>query len=136
MSLAALLNYHYFTLQTNEGADNVRGGLNRKEAWMDEAVNLKGHFQSVEGKREELNESYGRSDLEVKWILFHNYTQYDINTGKRLLIMKNPFHRLNKDVITDIRVFKVISRKEPVALRNYLTLFEIYLYEITRQTVL
>jgi len=134
MSLDTLLNFHFFTIQTNEGADNVRGGINRKEGWMDEAVDLKGHFQAVEGKREELRSDYARVDLEVKWILFHNYTDYDIHPGKRILIMRNPFHQLNWDNKDDIRIFKIISRKEPVALRNYLTLFEIYLHEITRQT--
>lgn len=136
MSLANFLKDHYFTLQTNEAAGNVKGGINRKEGWVNEAENLNGHLQSVEGKREELRTDYNRVDLEVKWILFHNYQQYDIHTGKRILVMRNPLLVVNFNDKENIRVFKIISRKEPVRRAKTVILYEIYLHEITRQSIL
>jgi hypothetical protein len=135
MSLKQLLNWHYFTVQTNEHAINQDGAIDRKGGWISKYENLKGHLQSVEGKRSDEVLDYAIKELEIKYILFHNHTNVFIKNinSYRILTWINPKIKIeNYQDLDNIRIFKIISLKEPVALRGRKTIFEVYLEEVLR----
>jgi hypothetical protein len=133
MSLLKLLNWHYFTVQTNEGTANQDGALNRKDGWVSIYENLKGHLQAAPGHRNEEVLDFHIKELEVRFILFHNYTNKEIKTNKRILTWVNPKLPISdyNDKV-NIRIFNIVDIKEPVAIRGKKTLFELHLEEILR----
>lgn len=146
MSLISLLKWHKFTVQTNEyAAQSVTGSIQRKDAWINvpNALNINGHLQNTieSGKRGKDNTilEYGIRELEIYWTIFHNHvflSEIPVDTGHRILVHKNPRSPIDLSKPEDIRVFEVISAKEPVSLRQRgLTLFEIYLKQIFRQSI-
>lgn len=135
MSLHQLLRWHRFTVQTNEHAVNQDGAIDRKGGWVTLYENLYGHLQAVEGKRSEEVLDYHIKEFEVKYILFHSHTKLFIRdiTSYRILTWIDPRKKINNYTdINNIRIFKGISAKEPVAIRGSKTIFEIYLEEVLR----
>lgn len=141
MSLFRLLRWHRFTIQTNEFAVNQGGAIDRRGGWINEFENLYCQLQAVSTNKNDERLDYHIAELEVKYILFHNYTdKYNKQNvkNKRILVWADP--RLPITDFTDkvnIRVFNIISDKEPVAKRGSKTIFELYLEEVLRprQTV-
>lgn len=133
MSLQKLLKWHYFTVQTNEGTVNDGGALTRKHGWLNLYENLRGHLQTVPSQRNDENLQFHRKTVEVHNILFHGYTDKEIATNKRILVWNNPKLPIEHwDDIPNIRIFNIISIKEPVALRGNKTLFELHLEEVLK----
>lgn len=133
MSLIKLLNWHYFTIQTNEATINEGGALNRRDGWITLYENLKGHLQSIPGHKNDESLDFHRKDLEIRYILWHNYTDKEIKTNKRILTWVNPKLPINNwDDKVNIRIFNIVSIKEPVALRGKKTLFELHLEEVLK----
>lgn len=144
MSLRTLLKWHKFTVQTNQyAAQSETGSIQRKDAWitLDNALNIHGHLQNtVEGgKRGKDNTilEYGIRELEIYWTIFHKHKFLaEIGPGHRILVHVDPRLPIDFNKPEDIRIFEVISPREPVALRQRnLTLFEVYLKQIFRQSL-
>ena len=134
MSLSKLLKWHYFTVQTNEGTANQDGALNRKDGWANLYINLKGHLQAIPSAKNDEVLDYNIKELCFRYILFHNYIDREISSNKRILVWSNPkLPIVDFNDKVNIRVFKIISLKEPVALRGKKTLFEIELEETVRK---
>ena len=133
MSLLKLLNWHYFTVQTNEAVINEGGALNRRDGWLNLYENLKGHLQSQPGQRNDEVLDYKRAELEIRHILWHNYTNKEINKSKRILVWSNPKLKIqNYKDVNNIRIFKITSIKEPVAIRGKKIIFELHLEEVIK----
>jgi len=139
MALKKLLKWHRFSLQTNEFVvKDDTGSLNRKDGWITTHENLHGHLQVARSnsRRDNTVDYYGIVEQEISHILFHNYASLDIKENYRILVNKsNPkFVISDFEVNSEIRIFQFVGNREPVSLRR-LTLFELYLKEITRQSL-
>jgi len=142
MALKALLRWHYFTVQTIEAAPIDQGGaVNRSSAgYVTKYTDIKGHLQSTltssSKGRNDVVVKFGLREFEIYWTLYHNNIEIQniLNSGHRILIHKDPRKPLPGDK-TLIRIFEVISAREPVAIRGKKTLFEVYLKEVKHQKV-
>jgi len=133
MSLHKLLTWHYFTVQTNEATINEGGALNRRDGWVNLYENLRGHLQTVAGQKNDEVLEYKRAELEVRHILWHNYTNKEISKNKRIVMWSEPRLKIQSfDDKVNIRIFNIVSIKEPVAIRGKKTLFELHLEEILK----
>lgn len=146
MSLRSLLKWHKFVVQTNQYiGQSETGSLQRKDGWITVPKSVEqewwhGQLQNtVEGRQGRNNTvtEYGIRELELYWTIFHNHKELaTLSPAKRILININPKLSIDFTKPQDIRIFEVISAREPVALRERsLTLFEVYLKQIFRQSL-
>ncbi len=141
MSLRQLLKWHYFSIQTNEGAGkDTSGAFNRKDHQQFTHKNLKGHLQASMSNRSQgsVIREYSKLELETTHILFHKFTDLNLSPGEKVLVNKtNPKKQITDfNDPSDIRIFNVIDNREPVALRQRgLIVVETLLKEITRQSI-
>lgn len=145
MSLRSLLKRHYFSVQTNihTGRDSA-GALKLRDDWATIHENLQCHLQAVSSSsskgRNDVITTFGKPELELSHVIWHNSTTLDLSASHRLLIAKNAEEQidftttLTKD---DLRIFDVVSPREPVVFRQIRskTLFEIYLMQNPRASL-
>lgn len=142
MSLRKLLNWHYFSVQTikHAGRDSA-GAIDRKNQWITTRQNLKGHLQaqmsSTSKGRDDVILDYGKPELELSHVLWHNYTDLTLTPDERIII--NPNAELTIDFTTtltkeSVMILNIVSPREPVVRRRLSnrTIFEVYLKQATR----
>lgn len=152
MSLKGLLRWHYFSVQENITRETQLsdGSLDRKNSWLTCAQNLNGNIQSYSQIRDDRVMDYAQEEWERRYIIFHEETTVPvggidtyIKLNMRVLVHQNPKTKLTFDGVgdvttssDDVRIFKIISNKEPVALRERnLTLFELHIEENPRMSL-
>lgn len=142
MSLKSLLNWHYFSLQSNAGIIKTdSGALERKGGFVTVPglSNLRGHLQTTN-----TSTAKGRNDtvldrrlkeLETYHTLFHGYRNTEFNSGCRILVNVDPVLPVVENDRTQTRIFEFIGNREPVRKPGGLVLFECYLKEINWQSL-
>jgi hypothetical protein len=146
MSLARMLRWHFFSVQTNEFATTDKtGALDRKHGHALILRNLQGQLQatlssSSKGRNDTI-QKYNLNELETYYTLYHRYTPdyHQFGPNCRILIHKDPRKQLSESEINgeavNVRLFEFIGIREAVGLRVRFKLFEMYLKEIHRKTI-
>ncbi len=145
MSLRKLLKWHFFSVQTIEHAGRDQAGaVNRRDGWITTHENLNGHLQaqmsSTSKGRDDVIFDYGKPELEISHVLWHNNVALELSSQHRIIFNTNPERQIDfTTTLTKDNVFimDVVSPREPVIKRraSSKTLFEIFLKKADRWTL-